>query len=256
MAAIEETANNGGEKKIVVKDERKGGKGDGRGYFIPRHSGRGNSGKSPKKEKFQGACTNLIGHVFEAGANRSAQIAAYTTSMEAIKNFVGINYDPNVLQSIEETEDITPEEPELVTPPEPNKVRGEEIKYGKKLDRHLSKIDFDQSQMAVDATSERIVHVPHCTETIVVFGNRLIFSLYDFCEVIDGIPHSDDGFVGSGVAKMYALEYLQHYDQVFSLFCTLSFFMLGEAMFSVIIHLSHEEREDLLHLCLNLVNFR
>ena len=82
MGAKEDTANDGGEKKIVVKDQRKGGKGSGRGYFIPRHSGRGNSDKSQKKEKFQGACTELIGHVFEAGANRSAQIAIYNTSMD------------------------------------------------------------------------------------------------------------------------------------------------------------------------------
>ena len=126
MGATEDTANNGGEKKIVVKDERKGGKGGGRGYFIPRHSGRGNSDKSPKKDKLQGACTELIGHVFEAGANRSAKIATYNTSMEAIKNYVGINYEPHVLQSIEEMEDITPEEPERITPSEPNKVRGAE----------------------------------------------------------------------------------------------------------------------------------
>ena len=139
MGDTEDTANDGGEKKIVVKDERKGGKGGGRGYFIPRHSGRGNSDKSPKKEKFQGACTKLTVHVFEAGANRSAQIATYNTLMEAINNYVGINYDPHVLQSIEEMDDITPEELELITPLDPNKVRGEEIKYGKKLDRHLSK---------------------------------------------------------------------------------------------------------------------
>ena len=85
MGATENTANNGGENKIVVKDKRKGGKGGGGGYFIPRHSGRGNSDKYPKKEKFQGACTELIDHVFEAGANRSAKIATYNTSMEAIK---------------------------------------------------------------------------------------------------------------------------------------------------------------------------
>ena len=81
MGATEDTDNNGGEKKIFVKDKRKGGKGVGIGYLIPRHSGRGNSDKSLNKEKFQGAYTNLIGHVFEAGANRSAQIATYTTSM-------------------------------------------------------------------------------------------------------------------------------------------------------------------------------
>ena len=101
MGATEDTANDGGEKKIVVKDESKGGKGGGREYFIPHHSERGNSDKSPKKEKFRGACTELTGHVFEAGANRSAQIATYNTSMGAIKNYVGINYDPHVLQSIE-----------------------------------------------------------------------------------------------------------------------------------------------------------
>ena len=44
-------------------------------------------------------------------------------------------------------EDITPEEPELVTPTEPNKVRREEIKYGKKLDRHLSIINKIETQM-------------------------------------------------------------------------------------------------------------
>ena len=121
MGATEDTTNDSGEKKIVVKDEGKGGKGGGRGYFIPRHSGRGNSDKSPKKEKFQGACTELIGHVFEAGANRSAQIATYNISMEAIKNYVGINYDPHVLQSIEEMDEITPEEPELITPITPTK---------------------------------------------------------------------------------------------------------------------------------------
>ena len=67
--------------------------------------------------------------------------------MEAIKNYVGINYDPHVLQSIEEMEDINPEEPELITPTKPNKVMGEEIKYGKKLDRHLSKIYKIETQM-------------------------------------------------------------------------------------------------------------
>ena len=44
-------------------------------------------------------------------------------------------------------DDITPEEPELITPLDPNKVRGEEIKYGKKLDRHLSKIDNIETHM-------------------------------------------------------------------------------------------------------------
>ena len=124
MGATEDTANDGGKKNIVVKDEGKGGKGGGRDYFIPRHSKRGNSDKYPKKKKFQGACTELTGHVFEAGANHSAQIATYNTSMEAVKNYVGINYDPHVLQSIEEMDDITPEEPELITPTDPNKVRG------------------------------------------------------------------------------------------------------------------------------------
>ena len=147
MGATEDTANDGGEKKIVVKDERKGGKGGGRGYFIPCHSGRGNSDKSPKKENFQGACNELTGHVFEAGANHSEQIATYNTSMESIKNYVGINYDPHVIQSIKKMDDITPGEPELITPLDPNKVRGEEIKYGKKLDRHLSKIDKIETQM-------------------------------------------------------------------------------------------------------------
>ena len=109
MGATEDTANDDWEKKIVVKDERRGGKGGGRGYFIPCHSGRGNSDKSSKKDKFQGACTELTCHVFEAGDNHSAQITTYNKSMEAIKNYLGINYDPHVLQSIEEMDDITPE---------------------------------------------------------------------------------------------------------------------------------------------------
>ena len=67
--------------------------------------------------------------------------------MEAIKNYVGINYDPHVLQYIKEMEDINPEEPELIAPTETNKFRGEEIKYGKKLDRHLLKMDNIETQM-------------------------------------------------------------------------------------------------------------
>ena len=42
---------------------------------------------------------------------------------------------------------MTPEEPELITPTEPNKVRREEIKYGKKIDRHISKIYKIKTQM-------------------------------------------------------------------------------------------------------------
>ena len=50
-------------------------------------------------------------------------------------------------------DDITPEEPKLITPLDPNKVRGEEIKYGKKLDRHLSKIDKIEMQMKQSSLS-------------------------------------------------------------------------------------------------------
>ena len=85
MGATEDTAKNGGEKKIVVKDKRKGGKGGGRGYFIPRHSIRGNSDKSPKKGKFQGACTDLIDHIFKAGSNRSAKIATTPHQLKLLK---------------------------------------------------------------------------------------------------------------------------------------------------------------------------
>ena len=52
-----------------------------------------------------------------------------------------------MLQPIEEMDDITPEEPELITPRDPNKVWGKKIKYGKKLDSHLSKIDKIETQM-------------------------------------------------------------------------------------------------------------
>ena len=96
MGDTEDTTDNGGEKKIVVKDERKGVKGGGRGYFIPRHSVKGNNDKSSKKGKFQGACTDLIDHIFKAGANCSAQIATYTTSMEAIKIALASNMGPSL----------------------------------------------------------------------------------------------------------------------------------------------------------------
>ena len=54
-----------------------------------------------KKEKFQGACANLQGHIFEARISQVNQVASYATTLDHMKTYICQLYDPIVLETIE-----------------------------------------------------------------------------------------------------------------------------------------------------------
>lgn len=110
-----------------------------------------NANRPPKKEKFEGACADLKGHVFTAGSNRADQLRIYTNTMDKIKIYVGTNYLPLVLETIETMTDVNYVEPQVadIAADPNNMTKGEEIKYGKLLDRHLAnaeKLDTQKKQ--------------------------------------------------------------------------------------------------------------
>ena len=64
-----------------------------------------------KKERFMGADPNLRGHVFEAKNSRSDQVANYKAVDDMIKSQAGTDYDPLVLESLENERVMMPTEP-------------------------------------------------------------------------------------------------------------------------------------------------
>jgi oligoribonuclease (3'-5' exoribonuclease) len=70
-----------------------------------------NVNRPPKKERFEGACAKLKGHVFTAGYNRSDQLRIYAKTLEKIKIHVNTNYLPLVGQTIETDTDVNYVEP-------------------------------------------------------------------------------------------------------------------------------------------------
>lgn len=143
-----DSADNDGEKKDtpVVKQE----KGAGQQRNRPRYYNNRNQGnRIPKKKDFTGACASLSGHVFEAGNNRMIQMADHAATHEAIKNYIGVTYDPHVLKSIETDALDMPPQPTLVTAGA-TATRSEELIFNKKVDRWLArceKIELELKQV-------------------------------------------------------------------------------------------------------------
>ena len=99
----------GGETNPVVKHK-------GRPSY---HGGRNNVNKNNNnnyntREKFLGADANLCGKIFEAKRNRSGQVANFKTVDDLIKAQVGTEYDPFVLESLEQDSKAGPPEPQPV----------------------------------------------------------------------------------------------------------------------------------------------
>ena len=94
-----EEGSNVADKKVVFKQDDKKPKRFNRNRDH-RNTDGDSKGGTPRKEKFQGACAELTGHVFEAGSSRVNQIASYTVTMEHMKTPVGQKYDPVVLETI------------------------------------------------------------------------------------------------------------------------------------------------------------
>ncbi len=104
-----DTPAGGGDQKPAVKaennnsnDSNRGGKRPGKKGFV-------------KKQRFLGADPNLQGFVFEARHNRLSQVANFERVDERIRDQIGAEYHPNVLESIETGSLVLPNEPSLAT---------------------------------------------------------------------------------------------------------------------------------------------
>ena len=92
----------------------------------------------PKKERFQGSHSDLVGCVFSAGSSRSAQAHQFRQTDLRIKAYIGQKYDPHVLESIEKGVLSLPTEPVLHVEDDGSVTKQSEIIFGKKYDRWLS----------------------------------------------------------------------------------------------------------------------
>jgi hypothetical protein len=114
----------GGEQKPVVKNNE--GKQHG-----------GNRRNKPpflqKREKFEGATAELSGYIFTAGANRTAQLHNFTRTVERIKTYVGQNFDPHMLQSLEEVKEVLPTQPTPTLEADGSMSKTNEIIFNKEI---------------------------------------------------------------------------------------------------------------------------
>ena len=94
-----------------------------------------------------GANPDLQGFVFEAKHNRTEQITNFNTVDIRIRAIVGQKYDSAVLESIEKMSPTLPIEPTAVTNADGDVTKVEEIKYGKKYDKWLTRVEKIEEQM-------------------------------------------------------------------------------------------------------------
>jgi hypothetical protein len=100
----------------------------------------------PKEKKFEGACPDLIGHVFTVNANKSTQVAKYAVVLDHLKTYAGQKFDSKVQESMETMADVNYVEPQpegtVTRDTEGNETlvmnRTEEIKYRKMYDSYLA----------------------------------------------------------------------------------------------------------------------
>jgi hypothetical protein len=85
--------------------------------------------------------------VFETGSNRTNQITNFTTADSRIRAIVGQQFDPYILESIEKMKVIVPPKPTIVTEADGTVSKMEEIKYGKKYNRWLTRTEKVEREM-------------------------------------------------------------------------------------------------------------
>ena len=143
-----ETPAAGGETKPVVKHEGR----------PPYQGGRNNANKNNNynhnaREKFLGADANLRGKIFEAKRTRSDQVANFKIVDDLIKAQVGADYDPFVLESLEQDSKAGPPEPQPVYKPKAAESDPEEMsevekmKFKSKYDKYLTRTDKIEMQL-------------------------------------------------------------------------------------------------------------
>ena len=144
----------GGEKKPIIKNDNQGA-----GF---RRGGFNRNKNFIKKEKFMGANPDLQGFVFEAKHNRTEQITNFNTVDTRIRAIVGQKYDSAILESIEKMTLTLPIEPTAAANTAGDISKVEEIKYGKKYDKWLTRVEKIEEQ----AKQVYSIYYGQCDEAI------------------------------------------------------------------------------------------
>jgi len=96
--------------------------------------------QSVKHVKFEGASSDLKGHVFDVMSSKIKQIDEYNSTLEQIMTYVGTNMDPLVLEAIENLSVTTLTEPVPITQEDGTTVSNIEMKkWEKRFNRFLSR---------------------------------------------------------------------------------------------------------------------
>ena len=132
-----DTPVEGGEKKPVMKQEGNDG----------FHQNKSKFKKFAKRERFMGAHPDLQGFVFETGTSHNNQIANFNTVDTRIRAIVGQSFEPQVLESIEKMTLVMPPEPTIIAEPDGSMSRVEDIKYGKKYDKWLTRTEKVEKEL-------------------------------------------------------------------------------------------------------------
>ena len=92
-----------------------------------------------KHIKFEGASTDLKGHVFDIMPSKTKQIDEYSSTLDHIKTYIGTNMDPLVLESIEDNSIKTLTEPAPIQQIDGTVTAIDMKKWEKRFQRFLSR---------------------------------------------------------------------------------------------------------------------
>ena len=92
-----------------------------------------------KHVKFEGASSDLKGHVFDIMPSKTKQIDEYSSTLAHIKIYIGTNMDPLVLESIEDLSVKTLTEPTPILQQDGSITPIDMKKWEKRFQRFLSR---------------------------------------------------------------------------------------------------------------------
>ena len=145
------TPTAGGEQKPDVKHEgRSSYHGGGR-----NNSNRNNNNHNTRG-KILGADANLCRKVFEAKRNQSEQVASFKTANNLIKAQVGTEYDPFVLESLEQDSIASPQE---LAPVYMAKVAVTDLDVMSEVEKMKFKSNFDKCLTQTDKIEMQLKQV-------------------------------------------------------------------------------------------------
>ena len=91
-----------------------------------------------KMEKFNEACADLKGHVFDICNNKIKNVDNYNSTLEKITTYLGTDYNAIVQESIKSRKVLMITEPTAVVDGKGVMIKAEEVKFSQKYSQYLS----------------------------------------------------------------------------------------------------------------------